>query len=355
MGPITTAPVCVTGASGFVASQLVALLLAKGYRVRGTIRSTKKPEVMARVLALPGASERLELVEADLLDPPSLDRAVAGCELVMHTASPYFMTYEDPQTELVDPAVKGTRDTLRACKAAGTVRRVVVTSSMAAITDEPGDEVLTEEVWNTRSSLDRNAYYYSKVLAEKEVWRFVEEEKPGFDVVVINPYLVLGPSLVPSLNDSNKVIADMLEGKYPGIVDLGFGMVDVRDVACAHLLAAERKEARGRHVCTHVTLSMREIVERLRRLAPGHRLPSLPLDNGLGRFLARATASFYPKGVRDFVRTNIGRAPRFDNGKIVRELGLTFTDIDVTLADTAADLVRWGHVRPPRSTAKAVA
>jgi dihydroflavonol-4-reductase len=344
------APVCVTGASGFVASQLVALLLEKGHRVRGTIRSAKRQEALARVLALPGAAERLEIVEADLLDPPSLERAVAGCEIVMHTASPYILSYRDPQKELVDPAVNGTRDTLRACKAAGTVKRVVITSSMAAITDEP-DRVLTEADWNQKSSLQRNAYYYSKVLAEKEAWRYADEEKPGFDVVVINPWMVIGPSLVPSLNESNKVLADLLGGKYPGIVSLAWGFVDVRDVARAHLLAAETPAAKGRYVCAAVTLTMRELVERLRRLAPGHKIPSLGLDNGFGNFMTRAAAAFYPRGARDFVRTHLGRVPRFDNGKIVRDLGLSFTDIDVTLADAAADLVRWGHVPAPRAAA----
>jgi dihydroflavonol-4-reductase len=353
MAPTTSSPVCVTGASGFIASQLVALLLERGYRVRGTVRSTKRKDALERILALPDAGERLELVEADLLDPPSLERAVAGCELVMHTASPYIMKYRDPQKELVDPAVKGTRDTLLACKAAGTVRRVVVTSSVAAITDEPEDRVLDEEDWNTRSSLERNAYYFSKAQAEKAAWRFVEEERPGFDLVVINPFMVIGPSLVPSLNESNKVIVDMLTGKYPGIVSLAWGFVDVRDVARAHLAAAERKEAHGRYLCANVTLSMRELAERLRRLAPGYRVPRMSLEGGIGSFLTRATTLFYPRGVRDFVRSHLGRVPRFDNGKIARELGIEFTDIDVTLRDAVEDLARWGHIPAPRQAAAA--
>src|SRR5580692_5452091 len=121
--------------------------------------------------------ERLELVEADLLRPETFPAAVAGCERVLHTASPYALDVKDPQRDLVDPAVQGTRNVLVACKAAGSVRRVVLTSSMAAVTDEPeSDHLLTESDWNTRSTLERNAYYYSKTLAEKEGWRFVAEE-----------------------------------------------------------------------------------------------------------------------------------------------------------------------------------
>jgi dihydroflavonol-4-reductase len=347
MPPTVSTPVCVTGASGFVASQLVALLLERGYRVRGTVRGDKGRRALERVLALPGAAERLELVDADLLDAASLERAVAGCEIVMHTASPYFMAYKDPQKDLVDPAVKGTRDVLAACKGA---KRVVLTSSVAAMTDEPqAGEVITESTWNQRSSLERNAYYFSKVAAEKEAWRIADES--GLDLVVINPFMVIGPSLVPSLNESNKVIADVVGGKYPGIVSLAWGFVDVRDVARAHLEAAERKEAKGRYLCAHLTLTMRELVERIARVAPGHRVPRMGFDNGFGNFLTRAGSVFYPRGARDFIRTHLGRVPRFDNGKIRRELGIEFTDMDVTLRDAVDDLVRWGHAPAPRRAA----
>jgi len=351
MPPIVSTPVCVTGASGFVASQLIALLLERGYRVRGTVRGEKGRKALAKVLALPGASERLELVDADLLDPPSLERAVKGCEIVMHTASPYFMAYKDPQKDLVDPAVKGTRDVLAACTAAGGVKRVVLTSSVAAMTDEPDEgQLITESTWNEKSSLERNAYYFSKVQAEKEAWR-IADEKPGFDLVVINPFMVIGPSLVPSLNESNKVIADVVGGKYPGIVSLAWGFVDVRDVARAHLEAAERKEAKGRYLCANVTMTMRELVGRIARVAPGHRVPKMGFDNGIGNFFTRAGSVFYPRGARDFIRTHLGRVPRFDNGKIQRELGVQFTDIDVTLRDAVDDLVRWGHAPAARSVA----
>jgi dihydroflavonol-4-reductase len=352
MPPATAAPVCVTGASGFVASQLIALLLERGYRVRGTVRGEKGRKALARVLALPGAAERLELVDADLLDPPSLSRAVAGCEIVMHTASPYFMAYKDPQKDLVDPAVKGTRDLLAACKGV-TVRRVVLTSSVAAMTDEPdAGELITESTWNERSSLTRNAYYYSKVAAEKEAWRMADE-KPGWDLVVVNPFMIIGPSLVPSLNESNKVIADVIGGKYPGIVSLAWGFVDVRDVARAHLAAAEHAEAKGRYLCANETMTMRELVARIDRVAPGHKVPRMGFDNGFGNFMTRLGAALYPRGARDFIRTHLGRVPRFDNDKIQRELGLKFTDMDVTLKDAAEDLVRWGHASAPRRAAAA--
>ena len=192
--PLPDALVLVTGANGFIASQLIADLLASGYRVRGTVRSVEKGTEPLR--ALPGAAERLELVAAELSTEGAFDAPMKGITHVVHTASPYSMNVADPQRDLVDPAVNGTRNVLMAAHRAGGVQRVVLTSSMAAITDEPGsDHVLTEADWNVKSTLSRNPYYLSKTLAEKEGWRIVEAEKPRFDLVVINPFVVIGPSI----------------------------------------------------------------------------------------------------------------------------------------------------------------
>ena len=121
---------------------------------------------------------------------------------------------------------------------------------MAAVTDEPdSNRVLTEDDWNTRSSLERNPYYYSKTLAERGAWDFVRQRQPLFDSIAINPFLVIGPSLVPGLNTSNQVFVDLLKGTYPGIVGLTWGFVDVRDVAAAHVRAMDTPSASGRYIC----------------------------------------------------------------------------------------------------------
>jgi len=137
--------VAVTGATGFIASHTIALLLEAGHAVRGTVRSLERPEAHAFLSSLPGAAERLTLVEADLLKPQSFDAAVAGCDTVLHMASPYVMTVADPQRDLVDPAVQGTLSVLGACARTPSVGRVVLTSSMAAVTDEPDSAVLLTE------------------------------------------------------------------------------------------------------------------------------------------------------------------------------------------------------------------
>src|SRR5436190_3275965 len=291
--PVTAAPVLVTGASGFIASRIIDQLLAAGYLVRGTVRSLRKDKEhdLAPLRALAGASDRLDLVEADLVADGSFDSAAAGCEYVMHTASPYVLDTTDPQRDLVDPAVNGTRNVLGACQRAATVKRMVLTSSMAAITDEPGSgHVLTESDWNEKSSLERNPYYYSKTLAERAAWQFMDERNRTFDLVAINPFLVIGPSLVPGLNPSNQIFVDLLTGTYPGIVSLTWGFVDVRDVAAVHVRAMETPSASGRYICAGETASMRTVVGILKKhgWGDGYRLPSIGLDNPIGDAIVRA-------------------------------------------------------------------
>jgi len=345
--PISSAPVLVTGASGFIASRIVEQLLAKGYRVRGTVRSLGRERELTGIRTLAGAAERLELVGADLNAAGAFDRPAAGCEYAIHTASPYALTVNDPQRDLIDPAVNGTRHVLAACRRAGTIRRVVLTSSMAAVTDEPeSDHVLTERDWNTKSSLERNPYYYSKTLAERAAWAFVDEEKPQFDLVVINPFLVIGPSLVPGLNVSNQIFVDLLRGTYPGIVSLTWGFVDVRDVADAHVRAMETPAASGRYICAGDTGSMRVVVNLLRRRGwgDGRKLPSLGLDNAFGDVVVRLGSFLQSKGVGSYLRTHVGRTPRYDTSRIQRELGVTFRPLEQSILDTMDDLKRWKHI-----------
>ena len=349
---VTSAPVVVTGAAGFVASHVVRELLARGYQVRGTVRDLAREAGFAHLRRLPGAAERLELVAADLLDASAFARVVAGATHVVHTASPYALDVKDPQRDLVDPAVQGTRNVLDAARAGGAVRRVVLTSSMAAITDEPdGEHVLTEADWNTRSTLTRNPYYLSKTLAEREAWKIVEEEGAPFELVVINPFMVLGPSLSPAINTSNQLFVDLLAGTYPGIMNLTWGFVDVRDVATAHVLAMEAPEARGRHICAAATISMREVVELLARSGfADHKLPRRGLDCALGDHVVKLSSYFQPRGVGSYLRSHVGRVPRHDNSKIQRELGLQFRPVEQTILDTMQDLAAWGHL-PAAATA----
>lgn len=337
--------VCVTGANGFIGAQIVRGLLERGYRVRGTVRSVSNPKKSEHLTSLPGANEQLELVEAQLLEEGSYDNAVSGCDAVIHTASPYVVNVKDPQRDLVDPALKGTLNVLESSLRATSVQRVVLTSSMAAITDEPPDRVLSESDWNEKSSLSRNPYYYSKTLAEKAAWEFVEQHKPDFDLVVINPFLVIGPSLSPGLNVSNAIFADLLKGEYPVIMNLAWGMVDVRDVSLAHILAMETPDATGRYLCAGETITLREVVDLLKKNGyEDYKLPKMGMDNALGNVMVKLMSYAQPKGTGAYLRSHIGRMPRFDNTKIRTDLGLTFRDARQSILDAVADMKKWRHV-----------
>lgn len=314
----------------------------------GTVRVLARTKDHEHLRGLPGAAERLTLLEASLGVPGSFDQAVAGAECVIHTASPYVIDAPDPQLDLVDPAVNGTRNVLEACAKSSSVRRVVYTSSMAAITDEP-DPVrpLTETDWNTKSTLTRNPYYLSKTLAERAAWEFVEQRWPAFDLVSINPFFVIGPSLGPRLNTTNQIFADLLKGAYPGIMRLWWGLVDVRDVALAHVLAMEKTVPRGRYICAaSPAISMREVVNQIRRAGydSGYRLPRAALDSPLGDWFVKLASFFQPRGVGSYLRTHVGRKPLYDTGRIRAWMAIKFRPVEETIAETLRDLERWGHI-----------
>jgi len=348
-------PICVTGATGFIASHIVEQLLAEGYKVNGTVRDLNKKSSFQHLEALPGAEENLKLFAASLLDEGSFDEALAGCQVVLHTASPYVLTVNDPQKDLVDPAVKGTLNVLRSCQKAK-VEQVVLTSSVAAVTDSPvPGHQYTENDWNTESNLGRNPYYYSKVLAEKAAWNFVKKlpDDEKFKLVSINPFVVIGPSHIQAMNPSNLSIKQILDGTFGALVDLAWGFVDVRDVARAHILAFEKETSEGRYICCNQTVPMREVVDFLRQKYPNHALPVKDFSGPWGTTLVKALSYFKPSGTGQYLRTNLARHPIMVNDKIKNELGLVFTDVWKSIEDTAADLVAKGHDKPSPAGAAA--
>lgn len=344
--------VCVTGATGFIASCLVSALVQRGYRVRGTVRDVRRGAPYLQKLNF--GYEDLELVEADLLNRESFVEAVKGCHGVFHTASPYVLESASVMADIVEPAVKGTLNVLAACKADDEVGRVVLTSSMAAITDEPENgRVLTEEDWNVKSSPTRNPYYYSKAEAERAAWRFMEDEFTSFDLVALNPYMVIGPSLMPSLNPTNKIFVDLLNGTYPGIMNLSWGLVDVRDVAEAHILAMEQKNAKGRYILANPPVTMGEVVGWMREAGYGigTKLPTRQISD----FMVRLGSHLQSKGVGNYLRTHIGRTPSYDTAKARDQLGVSLRPPKELVLDTLQDLAQWRHIdavkKPPARSA----
>ncbi|MDA9121395.1 NAD-dependent epimerase/dehydratase family protein [Flavobacteriales bacterium] len=194
-------PVLVTGANGYVASWLVKKLLDEGLTVHAAVRNPSNEKKIAHLNKLAeGSKGTLKFFSGDLMTSGSYKEGMEGCELVYHTASPFTSNYKDAQKELIDPAVNGTANVLNSAKEVASVKRVVVTSSCAAIYTDAIDSVnapggvLTEDVWNTSASLDYQPYSYSKTLAEKKAWE-IEKSQTQFDVVTINMSLVMGPAL----------------------------------------------------------------------------------------------------------------------------------------------------------------
>lgn len=274
--------VCVTGATGFIATHIVRKLLSDGYAVRGTVRDTWKAW---HLINLPHATERLELKKANLRKPGSFDDAVADCDAVIHCASPFFFHgVTDPDKQLLEPAVGGTLNVLESCAKQSSVKRVVVTSSIAAVAykDVGADHVFTADDWSDEDLLRRreNWYMLSKTLAERAAWDFVQDNNTGFDMVSINPTLVTGPMLQPVLNTSTEVVLKFLNGRKKSIPKTTFQFVDVRDVASAHVKALTSDAASGkRYLAVGGCVPTSDLVEMLGRLAPEAQVPE-KMDEG---------------------------------------------------------------------------
>ncbi|CAN1132575.1 Phenylacetaldehyde reductase [Linum perenne] len=274
--------VCVTGASGYIASWLVKLLLQGGYTVKATVRDPNNPKKTQHLLALDGAKERLNLFKADLLDEGSFDNVVEGCEGVFHTASPFYLNATDPQAELVDPAVKGTLNVLRSCAKVPSIKRVVITSSMAAVAFNGrtlAPDVVVDETWFSDADFCRKSklwYMLAKTLAEELAWKFSKEN--GIDIVTLNPGLVIGPLLQPTLNTSAESILNLVKGaeKYPNTT---YRWVDVRDVAYAHIYALENPSASGRYCLVGAVVHASEAVNILHDLFPDLIIPQECADD----------------------------------------------------------------------------
>ncbi|XP_039172574.1 phenylacetaldehyde reductase-like isoform X1 [Eucalyptus grandis] len=267
--------VCVTGGAGYIASWLIDLLLHRGYTVKATIRNTNDSRKTQHLLALEGAKERLHLFKADLLEEGSFDSIVDGCGAVFHTASPVVFSASDPQAEIVDPAVRGTLNVLKSCAKVPSIKRVVVTSSMAAVvlSGKPlTSGVVVDETWFSDPVFCEESklwYMLSKTLAEKAAREFAKEKR--IDLVVMNPGHVIGPLLQPTVNLSVELILNFLNGteEFP---NASYGFVDVRDVARAHIQALQNSSASGRYCIVGGVMHRPDMSKILHHLYPTLRL-----------------------------------------------------------------------------------
>ncbi len=340
--------VCVTGASGYIGSHVVQVLLRRGHTVRATVRDPADQKKTAHLRAMAEAEQAgaLELLAADLLEEGSFDSAMAGCDLVCHVAASVKLRSDDPQREIVDPAVKGTANVLGAVRRAGTVKRVVITSSIAAVFDhnQPRDKVYTEEDWNQGSTLASEPYNLAKTEAERWAWdhhaNLPEDER--YELVVLNPVVVLGPLFTRGHGRSSPaLLRDILARAIPACPRISLSMVDVRDVAEAHALALEKPDASGRYILHNEGRWMQEIAKMIEPHFPAYKVPTGRLPN----IAMYATALFDKRITFSWVRRNISRVYNVDNRKSRQGLGLTYRPLEETLVDTCESFIELGLVK----------
>lgn len=348
-------PVLVTGATGYVAGWLVKHLLEEGCTVHAAVRNPDQREKTQHLDKMAAESPgTLKYFATDLLKEGSYAEAMAGCELVFHTASPFISAFTDPQKELVDPALKGTANVLNEANRTASVKRVVLTSSCAAMynhADELGklpNGELTESCWNENSSLKVNPYSFSKTLAERKAWE-ITNAQDRWDLVVINPSFVIGPFLNPgaTTSESFQIVKQMGDGTFKqGAPRIGIGVVDVRDVALAHFKAGFTPEAHGRNITSAHNSDFLEMAGILRKKY-GTQFP-LP-TKAIPKWLIWIVGPIVNKSLtRDFITHNVNYSMKANNAKIRRELGMEFRSLEETLVDTFDNLVASGILVPKK-------
>lgn len=340
------ARVLVTGGTGFLGAHCLVQLLAAGHEVRATVRDLAREAEVRAMLAEGGAGEvgaRLGVFRADLTDDAGWSEAVAGCDYVLHVASPFPASAPKDENELIAPARDGALRVLRAARDAG-VGRVVLTSSFAAIGYGHPDrtETFTEADWTNLQDPTVPAYHKSKTIAEQAAWDFIRGEGGALELATVNPVGIFGPVLGRDYSTSILIIKRMLDGSLPGCPDLWFGGVDVRDVADLHLRAMTDPAARGeRFLATSGDFSsLREMAGWLRadlgaaaRKAPTRTLPS---------WLLRVMGLFDPQ-VRAVV-PELGHRRNASNDKARRVLGWSPRSPREAAVATARSLLERGLV-----------
>ena len=244
--PLT--PIFVSGATGYLASHIIKLLLEQDFQVRGSVRSLSNTEKHSFLFSLvPSKSQNLILVEADLTNEESWIKALEGCEYVIHTASPIPPYVPKDENDLIIPSVNGTRNVFLAA-VKNKCKKIIHTSSGLTICIGNGGKLCNEGDWSDASKCFH--YAKSKFLSEKKVWELFEEFKEQIQLTVINPTLIFGPTFTKHNNASEALIAAILNGDFPGVPceDVGYAAVDVRDAALAHVNALFREESNGKRL-----------------------------------------------------------------------------------------------------------
>jgi len=338
--------VLVTGGSGFLGAHCVLALLNAGYRVRTTVRSAKREADVLAMLKAGGIApgDRLSFAMADLMSDAGWPQAVAGCDYVLHVASPFPPGVPKHEDDLIIPARVGALRVLRAARDAG-VKRVVLTSSFAAIgygKMPPDGRPFTEESW-TDPTAKVSAYVKSKTLAERAAWDFIAAEGGRLELAVVNPVGIFGPVLGSDHSTSTEFVQRMMNGAMPGLPRLSFGVVDARDVADLHVRAMTNPAAKGERflAVSGDFMTVREIAQTLKtRLGDA---AARVTTRELPDWLVRIVGLFNPEAAQ--LVTELGKVKNATNAKAVRVLGWAPRSREDALAAAGESLVRLGLLK----------
>lgn len=336
--------VVVTGASGYIGSHVVANLLARGRAVRATVRDVSDSERVAHLEALPVAEGgSLEVVEMDLFDSTSVDSAIAGCTDLIHTAASVIVRSREPQRKIVDPSVIGTRNVVAAVEKAGTVERFVHTSSTAAIRpmEWQDGETLTSETWADDSTLDGNPYGLAKVSAERIVREWHASQSPDSRprLVTIHPCMVFGPPMSPRhLRGSLAILMTIIRRDIPLNLPMQISIVDVRDVAEAHVRALTGGQPEGRYLVVAGDMMMSEIAKALKKAHPERKW----ITGTAPYWLSLIAAFFHPKISVSWARRHLKNKLFWDASPAERELDMKWRDPLDSILDTVPPILENG-------------
>ncbi len=338
--------VLVTGGSGFVGSHCILQLLAAGHQVRTTVRNLKREGDVRAMLKQGGAEPggALSFFAADLESDSGWKEAVAGCEYVLHVASPFPANLPRHEDELIVPAREGALRVLRASRDAG-VKRVVLTSSFAAVGygHARQDKPFNETDWTDLNGRDISPYVKSKTIAERAAWDFVAKENGKLELSVVNPVAVLGPVLAADYSTSILLMQRLMDGAMPGCPRLYFGIVDVRDVADLHIRAMTNPAAKGERFLAIAGdfLSIQDIAKILKaRMGDAaRRVPTRQIPDWLVRLSALRDPAVKQ------ITPELGKRKNATNEKAKRMLGWAPRSNEEAIVASAESMIKLGLLK----------
>lgn len=336
--------VLVTGGTGYIAGELIRQLLAKGWTVHATVRSKAKSEARLRALMGNPEEDRLKIFEAELMSDDGWAAANAGCTHVAHVASPIAAATPKDENEMIVPAREGTLRALRFAKEAG-VKRFVQTSSMAAVAYGRSEKEYTvdESDWTDVTHPDVYPYVKSKTISERAARDWVAEQGGDMEYVSVNPSMVLGPVDDADFSPSVEAVRQVLAGAMPMAPDLGFAVVDTRDVAGLHVRCLEEPGLGGeRFLAAGRFLKIIEIADILRERLPAAHTRKVPIKV-MPNWMVSVLSLFNP-GVKS-IKSEVGKSRHVDASHAKNRLGWETRPAEESIVDCAKSLIEHGVVK----------